>query len=269
MEIIASLVTLSFMEVVLGIDNIIFLAVLVARVPEEKRPMVRRVGLGLALATRLLLLLGLKFMMRLDAPLFHLRAIGLPESWLANPAVDGVSVRDLILLAGGAFLIAKSTTEIHNKLEASEDTEESGKKGNANIASVLVQIAVIDVVFSLDSVISALGMANQLWIMITAMIVAVVVMLIFAGPISAFVDRHPTIKMLAMSFLILIGVMLLAEGFGTHVSKGYIYAAISFSLMVELLNLRAKKVEAVVKKDSTNADASVGAPASKSASTSE
>ncbi|MFO0678862.1 MAG: TerC family protein [Polyangiaceae bacterium] len=262
MEIVASLVTLSFMEVVLGIDNIIFLAVLVARVPPARRPFVRRLGLGLALCTRLLLLFGLRFMMSLDAPLFHLRALGVPEAWLANPHVDGVSIRDLILVAGGIFLIAKSTTEIHEKLEVHDEQAEREGKGGASVVSVLIQIAVIDVVFSLDSVISALGMANQLWIMVTAMIVAVGVMLVFAGPISAFVEKHPTIKMLAMSFLLLIGVMLIAEGLGTHIPKGYIYAAISFSLGVELLNLRARKIEKVAESRRVGAGGADDAPSS-------
>jgi predicted tellurium resistance membrane protein TerC len=235
---VVPLVSLAGMEIVLGIDNIIFLAVLAGRLPEEKQPLARRLGLGLALVSRLLLLFTLNWILGLSKPLFHLSSF-LPEGWLTDVEVDAVSVRDLILIVGGFFLVMKSTREIHQKLEGRGDEHAVGGE-KASMAGVLVQIALLDIVFSLDSVISAVGMVREVWIMATAMVIAVVVMLIFAGPISAFVHRHPTLKMLAMSFLILIGFVLVTEGLGTHINKGYIYTAMAFSLAVEMLNLRAK-----------------------------
>jgi predicted tellurium resistance membrane protein TerC len=227
-ETLISLVSLSAMEIVLGIDNIIFIAILSQRVAPDQRTKVRRTGLVLALGMRLGLLFALSWIMRLTAPLFT----------LLGTAISG---RDLVLLVGGLFLIGKSTHEIYDKLEGDHpaDGETSGKGGP--IAGVLIQIMLLDIVFSLDSVITAVGMAPELWIMVTAMIVAVAVMLIFADRISDFINRHPSMKILALSFLLLIGVLLVAEAFDRHVSKGYIYFAMAFALLIELLNMRLRK----------------------------
>jgi len=222
-----SLVTLSAMEIVLGIDNVVFLSILTGRLPKEQQGSARKLGLGLALGSRLLLLFSIAWVMRLTAPLFTI---------LDRP----ISGRDLILVGGGLFLIAKATKEIHDKLEV--DTGEQQLQAKAvSYASVLVQVTVLDVVFSLDSVITAIGMAQELVIMVLAMLIAMLVMLVSAKAVGDFVHHHPTMKMLALSFLILIGVMLVAEGAGQHVPKGYIYFAMSFSLGVELLNMRLRK----------------------------
>ncbi len=224
-----SLATLSAMEIVLGIDNIVFLSILAGRLPRAQQPRARRLGLAFALVTRLGLLLAITWVMGLTAPLFEL----LGHGW---------SGRDLILLAGGLFLLAKATFEIHDKLEVAHAPEPGpGAAGGGRFAWVIVQIGLLDIVFSLDSVITAVGMAQHLAIMIAAMVVAVLVMLAFAGPIGDFVERHPTMKMLALSFLILVGVVLVLEAFGRHVDKGYVYFAMAFSLLVELLNLRLRK----------------------------
>jgi predicted tellurium resistance membrane protein TerC len=224
-----SLVTLSAMETVLGIDNVVFLSILVGKLPREQQPSARRLGLILALGTRILLLFSLSWVMGLTQPLFE----------VLGHAISG---RDLVLFGGGGFLIAKATREIHEKIESpDEDAIPSVGAARAAFGLVLVQVAVLDVVFSLDSVVTAVGMANDLPIMITAMVFAMAVMLFFAGWIGDFVHRHPTMKMLALSFLILIGVMLVAEGMGQHISKGYIYFAMAFSFLVELLNLRLRK----------------------------
>lgn len=234
------LLTLTVMEIVLGIDNVIFLAIVAGKLPQHQQPLARRIGLGAALVTRLLLLCTLTFLLGLTRPLFVL-----PElPFLHDPEARGVSWRDLILLVGGLFLVAKSVKEIHEKIEqARGHGEKDGvAKKAAGFVSVIVQIAIIDIIFSLDSVITAVGMvdADQLWVMITAVIIAVVVMLVFAEPISRFVDKNPTIKLLALSFLILIGVLLLAEGLGQHVDKGYIYFAMGFAVIIELLNMRLR-----------------------------
>jgi len=226
-ENLIALATLTLLEVVLGIDNIVFLSILSAKLPPEQRPRARRLGLALAMLMRIGLLLALKWVMGLVAPLFGVFG-------------QEFSGRDLILLGGGLFLIAKATWEIHDKLEGEDHTPGAERKG-ASFGSVIVQITLLDIVFSLDSVITAVGMARSLWVMIAAVVIAVGAMLIFAGAVSAFVERHPTIKMLALSFLILIGVMLVAEGFGRHVEKGYVYFAMAFSLAVELLNIRMRK----------------------------
>lgn len=218
-----SLISLAAMEIVLGIDNIVFITILAGRVAEAQRAAARKIGIGLALVTRLGLLFTLSWMMKLTAPLFT----------LFGRALSG---RDLILLGGGLFLVGKATMEIHHKLESDETA--SGSEGRRSMASVIVQIALVDIVFSLDSVITAVGMASQLWVMVVAMVVAVAVMLVFAGPVGAFVERHPSVKILALAFLLLIGVMLIGEGFGQHIPKGYIYFAMAFSLAVEMLNLR-------------------------------
>jgi predicted tellurium resistance membrane protein TerC len=222
------------MEVVLGIDNIIFLAILVSRLPAAQQGTARLLGLTLALGTRLLLLLALSWFLGINVPLFRLSDLGLPGQW----AQQEISLHDLILIMGGLFLIAKSTYEIHDKLEgAGHGPEAASSRG---FVWILVQIALMDIVFSLDSVVTAVGMAQQLWVMVTAMIIAVGFMLVFSGPISHFVLRHPTLKVLALSFLLLIGVMLVAEGFEKHIERGYIYFAMAFSLVVELLNLRLR-----------------------------
>lgn len=221
-----SLITLTTLEIVLGIDNLVFIAVLVEKLPKHQQPTARRVGIGLALITRLLLLAAIAWIIGLTAPLFT--AFDHAFSW-----------RDIILIAGGLFLLYKGTMEIHEKLEGQEG--EASAKVQAKFAAVVVQIAILDIVFSLDSVITAVGMADHLWIMVTAVIIAVIIMLIAAGPVSDFVGRHPTVKMLALSFLLLIGMALVADGFGVHIPKGYIYAAMGFSVFVEVLNLIARR----------------------------
>jgi predicted tellurium resistance membrane protein TerC len=224
-EALIALVTLTFLEIVLGIDNIIFISILAGKLPQEQQARARQIGLALAMITRVLLLLSLTWIARLTEPLF---------------AVFGfeISGRALILLGGGLFLLAKSTYEIHEKLEG--ETGHASDKVAASFASVITQIILLDIVFSLDSVITAVGMANQLWVMITAVVIAVVIMLWASGPISNYVDRHPTIKMLALSFLLLIGFSLMAEGLELHIPKGYIYFAMAFSVLVEMLNLRLR-----------------------------
>ncbi len=217
------LITLTLLEIVLGIDNIIFISILASKLPQERQAQARQVGLALAMITRILLLLSLNWMVRLTQPLFS----------VFNFAISG---RSLILLGGGLFLLAKSTYEIHERLEG--EAAHASAKGAASYQSVIIQILLLDIVFSLDSVITAVGMANQLWVMITAVIIAVVVMLWAAGPISDFVHRHPTVKMLALSFLLLIGFSLMAEGLELHIPKGYIYFAMAFTVFVEMLNLR-------------------------------
>lgn len=224
-ENLIALLTLTSLEVVLGIDNIVFIAILTGKVDPQKRAMVRTIGLGLAMIMRILLLLAIKWIMQLTEPLFA----------VVGHAVTG---RDLILLLGGAFLIAKSTYEIHDKVEGHRHHPGQVRPA-ASVGAVLGQIIAIDLVFSLDSVITAVGMANHIGIMITAVVISVLVMMLFAGGVSAFVERHPTIKMLALAFLLLIGVMLLAEGFDKHIQRGYIYFAMAFSLGVEMLNIRA------------------------------
>lgn len=231
LDALLALFTLTAMEIVLGIDNVIFIAILVAPMPEAQRERLRRIGLVLALGMRIGLLMAIEWIMSLTEPVFTV-------------AGNELSGRDLILLAGGAFLIAKSTHEIHNKIEGDGlpgDPNEAAKKSAKGAASVLAQIIMVDVVFSLDSVITAVGMADQIWVMVVAMIVSTVVMLISARPIGDFVEKHPTLKVLALAFLILIGVMLVAEGLGQHVSKGYIYFAMAFSLVVEMINMRVRK----------------------------
>jgi predicted tellurium resistance membrane protein TerC len=227
-----SLATLSAMEIVLGIDNIVFLSILAGKLPPERQPAARRIGLAFALGTRLLLLLAITWVMGLTRELFAVLG-------------HGFSGRDLILLGGGLFLVGKATVEIHDKLEVKHAPELGGAAAaRASFWLVILQIGVLDIVFSLDSVVTAVGMAQHLAIMIAAMVIAVGVMLVAAGSIAAFVDRHPTMKMLALSFLLLIGVMLVAESFGRHVEKGYIYFAMAFSFGVELLNMRVRKAQA-------------------------
>ena len=227
-----ALLTLTTLEIVLGIDNIVFIAILTGKLPEDVAPKARKIGLGLAMFIRILLLLTISWVMGLTDTLFTIALFDL------NHEVAG---RDLILLIGGLFLVAKATHEIHDKMEGDGEHDLSTRRG-ASFRMVIIQILLLDIVFSLDSVITAVGMADEVIIMITAVVIAVGVMLIFADPISNFVERHPTLKMLALSFLVLIGVMLVAEGFHQHVPKGYIYFAMAFSLLVELLNIRVRKV---------------------------
>jgi predicted tellurium resistance membrane protein TerC len=228
-----ALLTLTAMEIVLGIDNIIFIAILVGRLPVEKQAKIRNLGIGLALIIRIGLLFSISWIMTLQEPLFS----------VFDHAFSG---RDLILIGGGLFLLAKSTYEIHHKVEGDpqihlHEAESGIKKSTTSAGKMLFQILILDIVFSLDSVITAVGMVKEVSIMVVAMVISMVVMLLSAGKISSFVEKHPTIKILALSFLILIGVMLMAEGMGAHVSKGYIYFAMTFSLGVELINMRYRK----------------------------
>ena len=225
-EVWIALLTLTTLEIVLGIDNIVFISILAGRLPPEEQPRARTMGLALAMAMRILLLLSITWVMRLTRPLFA----------VLGHAMSG---RDLILLVGGLFLIWKATREIHDKLEGEEGRQ--NVKGRATFTSVIVQIGLLDIVFSLDSVITAVGMVSQLGVMIAAIVIAVGVMLFAAQFISDFVHRHPTVKMLALSFLLLIGVTLIAEGLGQHIPKGYVYFAMGFSVFVESLNLRLQR----------------------------
>jgi len=224
-----ALATLTALEVVLGIDNIIFISILVGRLPAEQRDFARRAGLALAMFSRLALLLSLSWIMRLTTPLFEVFG-------------QGLSGRDLILLGGGLFLIWKATHEVHNALEGGEPEHASpGSAVRAGLSATLLQIAVVDVVFSLDSVITAVGLVDQIGVMVTAIVLTVALMMVAAKPIGDFVDRHPTVKMLALSFLILVGMALVAEGVGFHIPKGYIYVAMAFSVTVEMLNIRLRR----------------------------
>jgi predicted tellurium resistance membrane protein TerC len=233
-----SLLTLTLLEIVLGIDNIVFISILSGKLPANQQEKARKLGLGLAMITRVLLLLSLSWVMSLTSPLFNIGEwVSLDnKEWLDKLAISG---RDLILISGGLFLIYKSTHEIHLKLEGEEDEE--GKVKVHSFAGVIAQILVLDIVFSLDSVITAIGMAEHVEIMIAAVVIAVLIMMVSANAISGFVNNHPTVKMLALSFLLLIGVSLLAEGLDQHIPKGYIYFAMAFSILVEMLNLKMKK----------------------------
>ena len=234
-EVIIALVALTAMEIVLGIDNIVFIAILAGRLPKSQQVKARQLGLLAALVTRVLLLFSLSLILKLTDPLFSLTSIGIPQS-LIPEEVNDVSVRDLILLVGGLFLIAKSVSEIHHKIDGHGEERAVGK--DVSFSGVILQIAILDIVFSLDSVITAIGMADQLWVMITAVVLSIGVMIAFAGTVSDFIEKHPTLKVLALSFLILIGVMLVAEGIGTHINKGYIYFAMAFALAVESVNIK-------------------------------
>lgn len=232
-ENLAALLTLTLLEIVLGIDNIVFIAIITGRLEPGVQPRARRLGLLAAMGTRIVLLLSIKWIMGLEEELFKLFD-------------HGVSGKDLILLAGGLFLLGKATFEIHDKLETPKEDSKHPQGRAVAVASfgkVILQIMLIDVVFSLDSVVTAVGMTKHLPVMITAIVIAVLVMMIFAETVSAFIERHPTLKMLALSFLLLIGVMLVAEGCHQHISRGYIYFAMAFSLVVEALNIRASRVQ--------------------------
>ena len=223
---LVALATLAALEIVLGVDNVVFIAILTARLPARQQESARRLGLTLALGIRIGLLFTISWMMSLTRPLFSVLG-------------HDLSGRDLILIAGGLFLVGKATWEIYDKLEVEHVERE--RSGRGRFAAVLAQILVLDIVFSLDSVITAVGMANQLSVMIAAMVIAMLVMLVSMGAVAGFVERHPSVKILALAFLLLIGVMLVADGMGQHVAKGYIYVAMAFSLFVELLNLRYRK----------------------------
>lgn len=223
-----ALATLTAIEIVLGVDNIVFIAILAGRLPGHQQAKARTIGLILAMVTRIILLFSLTLIMRLTTPLFT----------LLGHAVSG---RDLILLAGGLFLIAKSTLEIHHNLEGGQAHDQGGGARHATMASVIFQITVLDMVFSLDSVITAIGLVDQLPVMIAAIIIAMLFMLFMAGKISRFIEKHPTVKILALSFLLLIGMALVGEGLELHIPKGYIYFAMAFSVFVEMLNLRLRR----------------------------
>jgi len=224
-----ALLTLTAMEIVLGIDNIVFISILTGKLPAEQRARGRRLGLGAAMLMRIALLLSLTWVMGLTSELF-------------NVVGHGVTGRDAVLLVGGLFLIGKATFEIHERIEGHTPMEVAAAQKKVAFGAIIAQIMVLDIVFSLDSVITAVGMAQSIAVMVVAVMLAVGVMLVFAGAVSAFVEHNPTIKMLALSFLLLIGVMLVADGLGQHISKGYIYFAMAFSLLVEMLNLRMHKV---------------------------
>lgn len=227
-----ALLTLTVLEIVLGIDNVIFISILASKLPPEQQARARTLGLSLALITRLLLLASISWIAQLTTPLFTL------PDFFGRPGL-GISGRDLILLGGGLFLIWKATHEIHNRLEGEEGQGDT--RAAPSFTGTIIQIILLDIVFSLDSVITAVGMVDELSIMITAVVIAVGIMLVAAGPLSNFVNQHPTVKMLALAFLLLIGVSLLAEGLHQHIEKGYIYAAMGFSVLVEFLNLQSSR----------------------------
>lgn len=227
-ELWMALLTLTALEIVLGIDNIIFISIVVSKLPKEQQPRARTIGLAGALLTRIALLMSLAWLASLTKPWFTVLS-------------QEISGRDLVLILGGLFLLYKSVVEIHESLEGVHDDPTSKRKIATTFFSAIIQIMILDIVFSLDSVITAIGMTNNLPVMITAIVIAIISMMFFAGPLSEFVERHPTVKMLALAFLIMIGGALLAEGFGAHIPKGYIYTAMAFSVSVEMLNLRLKR----------------------------
>jgi predicted tellurium resistance membrane protein TerC len=224
-ENLIALLTLTVLEIVLGVDNIVFISILAGKLPHDQEPKARRLGLGVAMVTRILLLLSIAWVIGLTKPIFSVAGFE-------------VSGRDLILVIGGLFLLAKSTREIHERLEGAE--HERDVKTVPSFSGVILQIALLDIIFSLDSVITAVGMAQHLWVMITAVVISVGIMLFASGTISSFVNRHPTVKMLALSFLLLIGFNLIVEALHFHIPKGYVYFAMGFSVFVEVLNLRAR-----------------------------
>lgn len=267
-------ITLTAMEIVLGIDNIVFIAILVGKLPPEQQARARTLGLIGALVTRILLLMSISWVMKLTDPVFHLTDLGIPASWVSTDTgnavapdhvatadathaatqakghgdKNGISWKDIILLVGGGFLIWHSVIEIHDKVEGKQGMRVE-KGGHASFNGTLLKIALFDIIFSLDSVITAVGMADHIPVMIAAVVAAMLVMIVFAGKVSAFVDKNPTIKVLALSFLILIGVLLVAEGFGTGMNKGYIYFAMAFSLVVEIINMRIRPAPVPITSD--------------------
>lgn len=227
-EALISLLTLTFLEVVLGIDNIIFISIVSDRLPEKNQKRARTIGLVLAIVMRILLLLSITWIVKLENPLFHLFG-------------HGVSVRDLILMAGGLFLIAKSTSEIHSKVMGGEDEEALKSQGTLTVGKAILQIILLDMVFSFDSILTAIGLSDQIVIMVIAVLISLVIMLVFVEKINSFVNQYPTVKVLALSFLLMIGTLLVLDGFHIEVPKGYIYFSLVFSLFVEFLNLRMRK----------------------------
>lgn len=223
-----ALLTLTFLEIVLGIDNIIFISIVAGKLPKEQQKRARLIGLSLALIMRIILLFAISWLVALTEPVITIKEFGL--SW-----------RDLILIAGGLFLIAKSTSEIHQKVEGEEEHENALTKGKTVFSKAILQIVLLDIIFSFDSILTAVGLTNELLLMIIAVIISIIIMMIFAGKISDFINNHPTLQVLALSFLILIGFMLSIEAFHIHVPKGYIYFAVFFSLLVEVINIRMRK----------------------------
>ncbi|HSX87071.1 MAG TPA: TerC family protein [Pseudomonas sp.] len=234
-ELWVAFLTLTALEIVLGIDNIIFISILVSRLPKAQQPKARFFGLALAMGTRILLLLSISWVMRLTTDLFHVLG-------------EGFSGRDLILFFGGLFLLFKSTAEIYHSLEGEEETQSAGGKAYG-FMGIIVQIAIIDIVFSLDSVITAVGLVDSVPVMVAAIVISVIVMMLSAGTISDFIDKHPSLKMLALSFLIVVGTVLIAEAFDVHVPKGYVYFAMAFSLAVEAINIRMRTARARARKE--------------------
>lgn len=236
--ILVSLLTLTFLEVVLGIDNIIFISIISSKLPKEKQNNARLIGLALAMAFRVMLLFGIVWIIKLDNPIFEIGFIkeeGVPL---------GISWKDIILVAGGMFLIAKSVSEIHHKVSIANVDGESKMGINVKVHSffvIILQILMIDAVFSVDSILTAVGLVDNIWIMIIAVVVSISIMMLFANPIANFIDKNPTLQILALSFLVAIGMLLIAEGFHQHINKGYIYSSIAFALAVEILNLRMRK----------------------------
>ena len=234
-ELWVAFLTLTALEIVLGIDNIIFISILVSRLPKAQQPKARFFGLALAMGTRILLLLSISWVMRLTTDLFHVLG-------------EGFSGRDLILFFGGLFLLFKSTAEIYHSLEGEEEAQSAGGKAYG-FMGIIVQIAIIDIVFSLDSVITAVGLVDNVPVMVAAIVISVIVMMLSAGTISDFIDKHPSLKMLALSFLIVVGTVLIAEAFDVHVPKGYVYFAMAFSLAVEAINIRLRTARARARKE--------------------
>jgi predicted tellurium resistance membrane protein TerC len=244
-----ALVALTVMEIVLGIDNIVFISIQTSKLPKAQRPRARWIGLAAAMGTRILLLVCINWIMRLTQPAFELSWLGIGKEWLTEKVHEHINVvtwKDLVLLGGGLFLLNSSVREIHHKMEGHQEDHADHGTG-VTMTSVILQIGLLDIIFSLDSVITAVGMVNSgenappggIYVMITAIVLSVIVMMFFAGPVSHFVEKHPTVKMLALSFLLLIGVMLVADALGTHIEKGYVYFAMGFALLVEGFNLRA------------------------------
>ncbi|NTS41550.1 TerC family protein [Flavisolibacter sp. BT320] len=233
--ILTALVTLTVLEIILGVDNIIFISIVSNKLPAEQQPRARLIGLLLAMVFRIGLLLTITWIIKLTNPIFTIPFIEDEGQPL------GISWKDLILIAGGIFLVFKSTLEIHHKLEKVKPVEQQVKTAPAVFSAVIVQIVLVDAVFSFDSILTAIGLVDQVWVMITAVVISMTIMILFAGAISQFINKHPTLQILALAFLIMIGVMLVAEGFHQHFNKAYIYTAIAFSLIVELINMRLRK----------------------------
>jgi predicted tellurium resistance membrane protein TerC len=233
--VITALLTLTVLEIILGVDNIIFISIVSNKLPEQQQPKARLIGLLLAMAFRILLLLTISWIIQLTNPVFNVPFI------IENGAPLAVSWKDIILIAGGIFLVFKSTLEIHHKLEKARPQPANAKPAPRVFGAVILQIVLVDAVFSFDSILTAVGLVDEVWVMITAVVISMTIMILFSGAISRFINRHPTLQILALAFLIMIGVMLVAEGFHQHINKSYIYTAIAFSLLVELINMRLRK----------------------------